>query len=217
MVGTWLGEIRSCSCLAVLSDSAWVLLNKIYQPFFTYLYKFSAERWRLRCVIPRPGSLWAGRGSNFQKTFKMRVEKLTEISDFGAEALLWLTNESPNLWGDSPISSSENVFVKVDCQLNFTYFSRFVCKWIQIATFYSGSCRFVYLTCLSIKIKLKIFPSREILCSSLSDFEAGESLIQSDVSCFQGRSSADLDRTERNRNGLSFEKDAADRDRDRGW
>ena len=58
---------------------------------------------------------------------------------------------------------------------------------------------------MSIKIKLKIFPSREILCSSLSDFEAGESLIQSDVSCFQGRSSADLDRTERNRNGLSFE------------
>ena len=33
MVGTWLGEIRSCSCLAVLPDSAWVLLNKIYQPF----------------------------------------------------------------------------------------------------------------------------------------------------------------------------------------
>ncbi len=39
MVGTWLGEIRSCSCLAVLPDSAWVLLNKIYQPFFTSLYK----------------------------------------------------------------------------------------------------------------------------------------------------------------------------------
>ena len=38
MVGTWLGEIRSCSCLAVLPDSTWVLLNKIYQPFFTSLY-----------------------------------------------------------------------------------------------------------------------------------------------------------------------------------
>ena len=38
MVGTWLGEIRSCSCLALLPDSAWVLLNKIYQPFFTSLY-----------------------------------------------------------------------------------------------------------------------------------------------------------------------------------
>ena len=38
MVGMWLGEIRSCSCLAVLPDSAWVLLNKIYQPFFTSLY-----------------------------------------------------------------------------------------------------------------------------------------------------------------------------------
>ena len=38
MVGTWLGEIRSCSILAVLPDSAWVLLNKIYQPFFTSLY-----------------------------------------------------------------------------------------------------------------------------------------------------------------------------------
>ena len=38
MVGTWLGEIHSCSCLAVLLDTAWVLLNKIYQPFFTSLY-----------------------------------------------------------------------------------------------------------------------------------------------------------------------------------
>ena len=40
MVGTWLGEICSCSCLAVLPDSALVLLNKIYQPFFTSLYIF---------------------------------------------------------------------------------------------------------------------------------------------------------------------------------
>ena len=38
MVGTWLSEICSCSCLAVLPDSGWVLLNKIYQPFFTSLY-----------------------------------------------------------------------------------------------------------------------------------------------------------------------------------
>ena len=38
MVGTWLGEIRSCSSLAVLPDSAWVLLNKIYKPFLTSLY-----------------------------------------------------------------------------------------------------------------------------------------------------------------------------------
>ena len=38
MVGTWLAEIRSCSCLPVLPDSAWVLLNKIYQPFFTSQY-----------------------------------------------------------------------------------------------------------------------------------------------------------------------------------
>ena len=41
MVGTWFGEIRSCSCLAVLPDSAWVLLNKIYQPFFTSLYFYN--------------------------------------------------------------------------------------------------------------------------------------------------------------------------------
>ena len=33
MVGTWLGEIRPCSCLPVLPDSAWVLFSKIYQPF----------------------------------------------------------------------------------------------------------------------------------------------------------------------------------------
>ena len=38
MVGTWLGEIRSYSSLAVLPDSARVLLNKIYQPFFISLY-----------------------------------------------------------------------------------------------------------------------------------------------------------------------------------
>ena len=38
MVGTWLGEIRSCSCLPVLPHSAWVLLDKIYQPFSTSLY-----------------------------------------------------------------------------------------------------------------------------------------------------------------------------------
>ena len=44
MVGTWLGEIRSCSCLAVLPDSAWVLLNKIYQPFFTSLYTAALSR-----------------------------------------------------------------------------------------------------------------------------------------------------------------------------
>ena len=43
MIGTWLGEIRSCSCLAVLLDSAWVLLNKIYQPFFTSLYVKSED------------------------------------------------------------------------------------------------------------------------------------------------------------------------------
>ena len=39
----WLGEIRSCSSLAVLPDSAWVLLNKIYQPFFTSLYCYSVR------------------------------------------------------------------------------------------------------------------------------------------------------------------------------
>ena len=43
MVGTWLGEIRSCSCLAVLPHSAWVLLNKIYKPFFTSLYNLKVE------------------------------------------------------------------------------------------------------------------------------------------------------------------------------
>ena len=37
MVGTWLREISSCSSLTVLSGFAWVLLNKIYQPFFTSL------------------------------------------------------------------------------------------------------------------------------------------------------------------------------------
>ena len=30
----WLEEISSCSSLTVLSGFAWVLLNKIYQPFF---------------------------------------------------------------------------------------------------------------------------------------------------------------------------------------
>ena len=45
MVGTWwVGEIRSCSCLAVLPDPAWVLLNKIYQPFFTSLYIISLSQ-----------------------------------------------------------------------------------------------------------------------------------------------------------------------------
>ena len=49
MVGTWLGEIRSCSCLAVLPDSAWVLLNKINQPFFTSLYR--AEKKSLQMLL----------------------------------------------------------------------------------------------------------------------------------------------------------------------
>ena len=52
MVGTWLGEIRSCSSLAVLPDSSWVLLNKIYQPFFTSLYlnlaKDPPQIWHVR-------------------------------------------------------------------------------------------------------------------------------------------------------------------------
>ena len=59
MVGTWLGEIRSCSCLAVLPDTAWVLLNKIYQPFFTSLYMLSG--FTLHCSIengePYPSSI----------------------------------------------------------------------------------------------------------------------------------------------------------------
>ena len=38
MVGTRLREISSCSSLTVLSGFAWVLLNKIYQPFFSPLY-----------------------------------------------------------------------------------------------------------------------------------------------------------------------------------
>ena len=45
MVGTWLGEIGSCSCLAVLPDSAWILLNKIYQPslYVPVLVKFDSS------------------------------------------------------------------------------------------------------------------------------------------------------------------------------
>ena len=66
MVGTWLGEIRSCSSLTVLPDTAWVLLNKIYQPFFTSLYvrifgevveqRAEADRGRLEpcCEEERP-------------------------------------------------------------------------------------------------------------------------------------------------------------------
>ena len=50
MVGTWLGEIRSCPCLAVLPDTAWVLLNKIYQPFFTSLYMLGT---RLPQLFPK--------------------------------------------------------------------------------------------------------------------------------------------------------------------
>ena len=66
MVGTWLGEIRSCSCLAVLPDTAWVLLNKIYQPFFTSLYRDGLEvdpRLReYRTLAP------SGRGAEVQAT-----------------------------------------------------------------------------------------------------------------------------------------------------
>ena len=51
MVGTWLGEICSCSSLAVLPDSAWVLLNKVYQPFFTSLQKYT-RAW-IPKVVPR--------------------------------------------------------------------------------------------------------------------------------------------------------------------
>ena len=38
MVGTWLGEICSCSTLTVLPGSAWVLLNKICQPLPTFFH-----------------------------------------------------------------------------------------------------------------------------------------------------------------------------------
>ena len=41
MVGTWLGEFCSRSCLSVLPGSAWVLLDKIYQPFITPLCRAS--------------------------------------------------------------------------------------------------------------------------------------------------------------------------------
>ena len=40
-VCTWLREISSCSCLTVLSGSAWVLLSKTYKPLFAPLYNFS--------------------------------------------------------------------------------------------------------------------------------------------------------------------------------
>ena len=56
MVGTWLGEIRSCSCLAVLLDSAWVLLNKIYQPFSllcTYCWELQkvSQKWISHVIV----------------------------------------------------------------------------------------------------------------------------------------------------------------------
>ena len=37
-LGTWLWEISSCSCLTFLSGPAWVLLSKIYKPFWGSLY-----------------------------------------------------------------------------------------------------------------------------------------------------------------------------------
>ena len=52
MVRTWLGEIRSCSCLAILPDSAWVLLNKIYQPFFTSLYMLALSFPQVTPLLP---------------------------------------------------------------------------------------------------------------------------------------------------------------------
>ena len=54
MVGTWMGEIHSCSCLAVLPDSALVLLNKIYQPFFTSLYNLDLNPVRCTDKFPSP-------------------------------------------------------------------------------------------------------------------------------------------------------------------
>ena len=53
MVCTWLGEIRSLSCLAVLPDSAWVLLNNICQPFFTSLYVLAGEQKFSHVLIPQ--------------------------------------------------------------------------------------------------------------------------------------------------------------------
>ena len=46
MVGTWLGEICSCSCLTVLwfCLTARVLLNKDYQYFIAPLYKCKYRR-----------------------------------------------------------------------------------------------------------------------------------------------------------------------------
>ena len=38
MVGMWLGEISSCSCLTVLPGPAWVLLSKTNIPLFPPLY-----------------------------------------------------------------------------------------------------------------------------------------------------------------------------------
>ena len=39
MVCTWLREICSCSCLAVMPCPAWVLLSKIYIPYLGALYR----------------------------------------------------------------------------------------------------------------------------------------------------------------------------------
>ena len=61
MVGTWLGEIRSCSCLAVLPDSAWVLLNKIYQPFFTSMYVCARRECQKRATRLNSGIFMAAR------------------------------------------------------------------------------------------------------------------------------------------------------------
>ena len=83
MVGTWLGEIRSCSCLAVLPDSAWVLLNKIYQPFLTSLYwqsfsfiHFVTTLWKMEgpacfCVVHAAVAFSWGEG---RKETELRLE-----------------------------------------------------------------------------------------------------------------------------------------------
>ena len=39
----WLREFCSCSCLTALPGLAWVLLNKIYIPFCSPLYRHETE------------------------------------------------------------------------------------------------------------------------------------------------------------------------------
>ena len=76
MIGTWLGENSSCSCVTVLPGSAWDILNKIYQVVFTPLYRdgknsgFKVERSaHLLCQSRTPSCKGEGQTTQFLKLY----------------------------------------------------------------------------------------------------------------------------------------------------